>query len=1748
MDSLFHLKEMSDKDKQLFMQDRISKEQELTQHMEQRDSLLQMENGALREQYKKKREEIPEGEMPQLRADEKEFRRKRREEKQFKRQLGQMKESQKEQQKTANGSVEQRAEEFSKGRGLDPQAQEMFSKTLSPEQFTPRYVLEHFAEVRETLDSWRDHLALMEQKEIKDWISSEKKFRLNYMQEMYTQAEEAFSQALRALGYEYHVRGKKSEVVSLSLDGEQKKQALEENRRLRTSLAKAGEEIDEKVAGDLIESACSQLHNRKDSPKQRIELEKLNALLQEHPEQYKEKKELVDKLCKEAYLLEELIDVCNEKAQAVHAIKNKKVSAVAALPGVHNGLDVRFKESIEEATTLYKREMAMLAAVRHILTGSELTEEQLLSVASVIPMDALVQERQEGGKARVYAELYRTKQSETGAEGETEDAEASVRQYLERVRSLDTRELGHCTDAELAERAEVLQELAVTGLTLATAQKQKADRLEAERLEAERLEAERLEAEKLKAGKLKAEKLKGTQEVKKQEVKKQEAPKLTLWEILCGKDKSLLVMKCCAIQAYAAKARAVAMIRAYRLNELTEDSFLTEELEELRRKMELEQGEPLSKEQLLFAAREMLEKALAEYDRATSAYFQSPEAKERYMTARTPEGEAPHAAYRSTLAEAEQAGAEYLHLSQGSLNVEQMRKFYKLCGEKIAELKAQLTHAEGMANLELLSELEKYQGYQQGIEQLYALEKHSYKKAGEIEAAMGEPLFGALKRGEGLEAFRDMSEEAFAEMCRQLSAGALSEDARTAEGKKRYAAENRKGLESYKKELQKYYEKLEQQFGHRVPSVEYIEEHFSELNRLFDNIQADLHMVDEMRDLIDLTKPEDLRLYHLVHAYNAIAGYVKAIVPVASYGEMNFRAVDAFCRPMIQAAEESFAYLGQAPVEKDTQTLKDNLADLTAKKAEYEDEQEWIKDMEEAESPLKAEEFRKIGEDSHNILEKDEQTMLAYLEQVSGLAEYVHRYENVDSLHMRQFRGWLSMAQKQIPLISEKWFQSRIASKDWRDVDKRKEAQRYNLKANEESFDFLRAQKKADGWARNATFEEISGRISYLMMTESMLSMDYITLNKDTLLKDFAAMDEYRARTEADPALEDTLPAARKIAWRKDGGIYERYREYVTKVARLYHVDMKKGAYLEKEIDKEERRTLATEIINERTAISDILQNFRSSKDLFRDMSDWVKNQKELGEQDKAAIKKSIEEAGIWLGDLRRYLEQEMNIANEEVFDAKIMTLISMLGYLEKNLREAETLLQTAHTDQMRNTYLPLIQTLRDTFLQAKERIPGCAADYRELLLASGTEQRMRLYDVMLSAQGTKVFTLSGQETNVGAGSSDVIRIKEGEKNYFFKEDEKLEDLYEELEELPPILENELLQNRVAELIRQAKEGTAAYREEVRRAKRAFDESEMESTYHAVGDLRSFGDSIVNLRQQSGETARRIMGTIESILRMSISWYVAENPEKWEKFSTMFARRFTTDATAKGLNLKLDNGADMTARNYASERVAELFGMKNLIVRNTEAVLIQADGTEKKGFVMEQAKGKTIVALREEVSAKGAHPGYEIKVEGEAQKQLLNLQIMDNIIGQVDRNEGNYFLEYQVDDQNRCIRITGVTGIDNDFAFGKSLRLSGEATKSVLDYKKEYSVGMMDKALYERMQAISPELLTIQLEGLIEPEYLEPLAKRYETMRQKIREAKVKADAAGIDFFREKDGWGEETEKEQRRYMGLFIQRILDAV
>ena len=71
----------------------------------------------------------------------------------------------------------------------------------------------------------------------------------------------------------------------------------------------------------------------------------------------------------------------------------------------------------------------------------------------------------------------------------------------------------------------------------------------------------------------------------------------------------------------------------------------------------------------------------------------------------------------------------------------------------------------------------------------------------------------------------------------------------------------------------------------------------------------------------------------------------------------------------------------------------------------------------------------------------------------------------------------------------------------------------------------------------------------------------------------------------------------------------------------------------------------------------------------------------------------------------------------------------------------------------------------------------------------------------------------------------------------------------------------------------------------------------------------------------------------------------------------------------------------------------------------------------------------------------------ELKYSPGAFRDLLNLQIFDIIMGQVDRNPGNYMCQTQDKEDTDVTEITHITGIDNDMCGG------------LLEYNEIYMTG-----------------------------------------------------------------------------------------
>ena len=1940
MDNMFHLRQdMTNEELQRFAQDRMQKEETIADYMQQREAHAQMDLAQLTQkpQVKQVAQKPMAADMPTLAADEKDWKRKRKMKQTMQPQAAVLQEKGQEIQQ----KFDARVASIRQKQAIDAQGKAMFEATLRADMLTPKYVMEHFSEVRYMLDNWKRHIALFDEGGAANGLmAEEQKIRLVHMKEMYQKGERAFETALGALGFKYHPELDAKKQFE-ELTKEQQEQALQDNIAVRTTLAKDAASMDRTVANELIEKEVQRrkpeiLAFREDMREKYpfIESEnmthdyeydetaKIKEMFEKHPTEYEQNKEVLDKLYKEFFNLMEYNGTCYEVSRTIGAIQfdDRTVSSSK----MQMLVNIRLEDQEKKMARIRSRAVSVMDGIRHIVLGKKLPESSYHSLKDFIPIEYnFSQEAQttkeqsaaystryaekketfnrlageiygdraqeltakEAGKYMLFMENGKQEQNEavvrallsihvneTMQRSDDEAAEESAKEigrimkplvmpYLERMRDYDTRELGHYTEEELMARNEELQELSLISMQIAEAAKYRDP---------------------------------------------DDAEGRSIRDVFCAGKKELFDMKCSVIQSYAQKARGLYLVKAYSQGSLDESCFMAAEREEMRKKAGSQSTDPLTMEQMLQGAKEIVEKADVARAAAYKTYYMSKTVRDSYTNITSPHVETTHPEYHKKRKEAYSAGLRMLNAPDKVLNSGQLEDFYNLCSKKIRDLKKKLDAQEepGMGTPEIRAQIEELERYQEYTRMQYTLSGKAYVRTGDVNSLLREPIFRSYSSAENLPAFQNMSDADFAVMCKKLAAGTFAEDKENPERFEAYYEENMEGLRMYKQRMSEHYEMLDTIFHHRVPSIEYIQENRRQLEQWFSNIQVDNHVVETMRDLIDLTDPADLRLYNLVVTYNAIGGYVVSISTMIALAGADYKEADVVSSyPMMEAAEFT-KQLDQVPVQKDRETLEAELAELEEKKDTYADQKEWMKKKEAAQSPLMIEKFRKIAEDARHIGQEDEQTQLVFLSRMKELADYIKEYEEVPSLNIKQFKGWLYVAQCRLPFIVKGMYYSRPQESDqvsmldsadilrkelesgdperffnavlevgkmntlfscadvdsselsiqdknsaWAEcheaefthgmdriefmpetfqrqfieayfrkkealmgrvneavqnlmrelpeqmedkdgyatylimqtqlgreyealramsgtyfrnvpmmeqavafkenhedllqstgqmdekvvavnkkyspefekigftkavgaeylgafrrqfVEKEAAAKIENPAAGADSFDILEARNIARDVAGQGTFPELSKQLSEVHLTEKMLTPEYMTIHAVHLFASFKTMDAYDAMLRENPALEQTVPAAQKFLWEKNRSIYKKYRSYVEQFARSRCVDAVNGEYLSKETYEAEKEEIAEKLSKEKAEMSELMGGFSDYSQKVGAISKQVEGIKKFNKKDKTAVLKPLMECGEWLKDLTRYLAQPLILSPEDFFDATVMTLMSMFGYIEKNLREARNALEGADKIGDVSGLVSGIQEISGTFTEFRQRIPGIAQDFRAQVLESGENIPLTLRDIVMKAQEIKTFRLEGQQQNVGQGASDVRRLQEGEKVFYFKGDEILKSFSEGVDELLPMLESEELRELVAQKF-----------ESVKKLGREM-------------DFRNFGEMIIFAREDGSFDEGRYEEW-NSGLRVDIRPLIQANLANWRKFAKGVTQKFTTADVTTDKNLLIDKGANMTARNFASERVAELLGQKGLIVRNRDAIVVNEDGVQKKGFIMDQAEGEPAVHVGEMAQ----ELGYEIHFTEEAQKKLLNLQIVDMITGQIDRHVGNYFVQYDRDDEAKTLTVKGVTGIDNDFAFGRSVRMSSENSGSIFTGEGRYKYNIMDKEMYESLISVSPELLATNLEGVIEPQYIDALKERFETVRQRLKAAKEEADKNGGDFFRERGGWNAESEQ-----------------
>lgn len=245
-------------------------------------------------------------------------------------------------------------------------------------------------------------------------------------------------------------------------------------------------------------------------------------------------------------------------------------------------------------------------------------------------------------------------------------------------------------------------------------------------------------------------------------------------------------------------------------------------------------------------------------------------------------------------------------------------------------------------------------------------------------------------------------------------------------------------------------------------------------------------------------------------------------------------------------------------------------------------------------------------------------------------------------------------------------------------------------------------------------------------------------------------------------------------------------------------------------------------------------------------------------------------------------------------------------------------------------------------------------------------------------------------------------------------------------------------------------------------------------------------------------------------------------------------------------NAEIGLGESFAGRNIAVTKMAQLMGIDNIVVKSQMSSLVSGEN-KTTGFAMSKAKGTdfTSIPSKYKDNVKTKKSTYT----GEFQRQMVILQIFDNIMGQRDRHLNNIF--YQIEEKGGEHYFTGITGIDNDMCAGLKSRLNQNDAHAVgvLDDSEKYLVfDCMDKELYQNMKVINEDLIRTTLHGLMGEEYINAIVDRYSTIMKAIENSVKKKNA-----LVEKDEWGDKTleklcrHKDQDRNYTNYVQKFVES-
>ncbi len=171
----------------------------------------------------------------------------------------------------------------------------------------------------------------------------------------------------------------------------------------------------------------------------------------------------------------------------------------------------------------------------------------------------------------------------------------------------------------------------------------------------------------------------------------------------------------------------------------------------------------------------------------------------------------------------------------------------------------------------------------------------------------------------------------------------------------------------------------------------------------------------------------------------------------------------------------------------------------------------------------------------------------------------------------------------------------------------------------------------------------------------------------------------------------------------------------------------------------------------------------------------------------------------------------------------------------------------------------------------------------------------------------------------------------------------------------------------------------------------------------------------------------------------------------------------------------IHEGDELAKRSQAMNDVADALGFPDLLVRSRRVTVKRGD-TNIPGIMMDAAEPDTV----DPRNIPDKHPFFNMSKQEFDKKEMLSsladLQILDYICGNTDRNAYNFFLKMDFSDPAQP-KLLGVQGIDNDNSFGA---IKGD---NVLQLAAKKNLKVITGKMAQAVKDMTPE----KLEELLQP-------------------------------------------------------------